>query len=33
MAFDRDMCEASKSLSSVVVINDNYMWTNGFFGK
>jgi hypothetical protein len=27
------ICEASRTLSSVLVINDNYMWTNGFLEK
>jgi hypothetical protein len=26
-------CEASRPLSNVFVINDNYMWTNGFLEK
>jgi hypothetical protein len=25
--------EASRPLSSILVINDNYMWTNGFLEK
>jgi hypothetical protein len=29
----KPLCEASRTISSVLVINDEYMWTNGFLEK